>query len=297
VHRSPSSAAQRQSSAAALEARDHMHVTQEQNTEHTSPPAPEFRVCLLPSWRLIRDEVEVEVSGTARRLIALITLVGSRNRSYLAGTLWPERSDAQAQANLRSTLSRLLARNLGVVRVSRDVLALAPHVTVDVHDVVRSAEDMLYGEPDTPPTPEQILRLLRADDLLTGWYDEWVVTARERLRQLRLHALEAVSARLADAGRHVEALDAALVCADIAPLRESAHRAVIRVHLLERNYTEAVRQFQRYRELLVAELGIEPSPEIRRLLRTVDYGRPTAPGVNRTGSSSRPRKGDAAGNR
>ncbi|GAA3435178.1 hypothetical protein GCM10018954_047820 [Kutzneria kofuensis] len=235
--------------------------------------------------------------GTARRLIALITLVGSRNRSYLAGTLWPERSDAQAQANLRSALSRLLARNLGVVRVSRDVLALAPHVTVDVHDVVRCAEDMLYGEPNKPPTPEQILRLLHADDLLTGWYDEWVVTARERLRQLRLHALEAVSARLADAGRHVEALDTALVCADIAPLRESAHRAVIRVHLLERNYTEAVRQFHRYRELLKAELGIEPSPEIRRLLRTVDYDRSVVPAVNRTGSSSKPRKGDAAGNR
>jgi DNA-binding SARP family transcriptional activator len=251
----------------------------------------------MSSWRLTRDRVDVEVPGTARRLIALIALVGSRNRSYLAGTLWPERSGSQAQANLRSALSRLVTRNIGVIKAGRDVLALASCVTVDVHDFVRSAEALLYGEPSEPPAPEQILRLLHAGDLLTGWYDEWVVTARERLRQLRLHALEAASGRLADAGRHMEALDAALVCADIDPLRESAHRAIIRVHLLERNYIEAVRQFHRYRDLLRAELDIEPSPEIRRLLRTVDYDLTLHPAVNRTGSSSRPRNGDAAGNR
>ncbi|NIH79685.1 AfsR/SARP family transcriptional regulator [Amycolatopsis viridis] len=239
-------------------------------TEHPPVPRPEFAVRLLPSWRLTRNQVDVDVPGPAQRLIALLALNGPHNRSYLAGTLWPERSDAQAYANLRSALSRLATRDLGVIQVSRQMLALAPSVSVDVHDLVQAAESILYGGSDEPPDTGEILRLLHVGDLLCGWYEDWVLTARERLRQLRLHALEAASGRLADAGRYVEALDTAMVCAHIDPLRESAHRSIIRVHLLERNHTEAIRQFRRYRDLLRAELDIEPSPEIRRLLRTVD---------------------------
>jgi DNA-binding SARP family transcriptional activator len=50
------------------------------------------------------------------------------------------------------------------------------------------------------------------------------------------------------------------------PLRESAHRLLIQVHLAEGNVAEAVRQYELYRGLLATELGIEPSLAIKRLL-------------------------------
>ena len=43
------------------------------------------------------------------------------------------------------------------------------------------------------------------------------------------------------------------------PLRESAQRALIAVHLAEGNVVEAHRVFTRYRRLILDELGVEPA--------------------------------------
>ena len=101
--------------------------------------------------------------------------------------------------------------------------------------------------------------MLSADDLLVGWYDEWVLTDRDRLRQLRLHALEALSGHLLTIGNVATGLEAALEAVSVEPLRESAHRAVIRAHLAEGNRAEALRQFTHLRRLLHDELGVEPT--------------------------------------
>ena len=61
-------------------------------------------------------------------------------------------------------------------------------------------------------------------------------------------------------GHYVEALDAALAAVRSDPLRESARRLILRIHLAEGNQVEALRHFHSYRALLAAELGIEPSP-------------------------------------
>jgi DNA-binding SARP family transcriptional activator len=54
------------------------------------------------------------------------------------------------------------------------------------------------------------------------------------------------------------------------PLRESAHAALIRVHLAEHNQSEALREFKRYQDLLRAELNIEPTAQLHRLVQPPD---------------------------
>ena len=54
------------------------------------------------------------------------------------------------------------------------------------------------------------------------------------------------------------------------PLRESAHRAVVSVHLEEGNVSEAIRQYRLCRRLLGTELGIEPSERMQVLVRGLD---------------------------
>ncbi len=44
------------------------------------------------------------------------------------------------------------------------------------------------------------------EELLPGWYDNWVVLQRERLRQLRMYASEALADELARVGRNGEAV-------------------------------------------------------------------------------------------
>jgi DNA-binding SARP family transcriptional activator len=93
-----------------------------------------------------------------------------------------------------------------------------------------------------------------------------VLIERERFRQLRLHALEALCRRLTDAGRHGEATEAGLAAVACEPLRESAHRAVVAAHLSEGNAGEALRQYEACRALLGRQLGLEPTAAFERLM-------------------------------
>jgi DNA-binding SARP family transcriptional activator len=48
---------------------------------------------------------------------------------------------------------------------------------------------------------------LLAKDLLPGWDEDWLQLERERHRQLRIHALEALSQRLTSGGQYAAAID------------------------------------------------------------------------------------------
>jgi len=75
-------------------------------------------------------------------------------------------------------------------------------------------------------------------ELLPGWYDDWVIVGRERLRQRLLHAVETLSRELVRGGRCAQAVEAALVVVNAEPFRESAHRVLIEAHLAEGNWVE-----------------------------------------------------------
>jgi len=106
-------------------------------------------------------------------------------------------------------------------------------------------------------------------ELLPGWYDDWVLVERERMNQLRLHALEAFTDVLIQRADHAGALETALTAVAVDPLRESAHRLLIRVHLAEGNAAEALRQYERFRRLLRDSLHIEPSRQMAELVERV----------------------------
>jgi DNA-binding SARP family transcriptional activator len=81
-----------------------------------------------------------------------------------------------------------------------------------------------------------------------------------------LHALEAMAAHLTQKGRWAEAVIAALAAIRAEPLRESAHGALIKVFLAEGNQMEALEGFNRYRTMLMTELGIEPTAQLTSLV-------------------------------
>ena len=99
-----------------------------------------------------------------------------------------------------------------------------------------------------------------------------MLLARERLRQLRMHALEALADQLAERGRFGEALHAGHAAVASEPLRESAHRAVVRVHLAEGNTAEAVRTYEAFRDLLADVLGVAPSLLMEELIAPARRG-------------------------
>jgi len=108
--------------------------------------------------------------------------------------------------------------------------------------------------------------LARSAELLPDWYDDWVVNERERFRQLRVHALERLCERLTSEQRFTEAVETGLAAVEGEPLRESAHRALIRVHLAEENPSEAVRHYELFTDLLSTNLGLRPSRQLTALV-------------------------------
>jgi len=209
------------------------------------------------------------VPRASQRLLAFLALHAQVvNRAAIAGTLWPEASERHAYANLRAALARLERACRGVFQASRLELRLAEEVTVDIGHARALARRLLASGVALPPSDlgPDTLTVLSAD-LLPGWYDDWVLSEAEDWRQLRLHALEALADRLTAIGHWGEAADAAGAAVRADPLRESANATLIRVHLAEGNQSEAVRQFDRYRTLLDAELGLEPTPRLRRLVQ------------------------------
>lgn len=227
--------------------------------------AAQWRLTLINHWSLGVAGQPTDANRGIQRLTAFLALEGPQDRGYLAGALWPNGSARQAHGSLRSTLWRIRRRHPGLITTRGGTVGLGPWVDVDVDDVRRCAREVL-DEGRVPPASTGVL--LRGD-LLPGWYDDWVLAHREQLRQFRLHALESLAERLTAMGRHLEGLQAALAAVRLEPLRESAHRAVARIHLAEGNIGEAARQFRQCRRLLTAEFGIGPTRQFLDLMRPV----------------------------
>jgi DNA-binding SARP family transcriptional activator len=178
--------------------------------------------------------------------------------------LWPERVESRAQANLRSVLYRIAPSHPGLVKSSWREVVLDPSARVDLQEAAAAAQSIVTGSLKDLCTS---VRKALTQDLLPCWYDDdWVIHERETFRQNRLHALEILCLTLATRGRYGEAVDTALAVVRAEPLRESAHRALITVHLREGNYGEALHQYQRCRALMHDELGVAPSPRLHHLI-------------------------------
>lgn len=225
-------------------------------------------VGLLDGFELRLTDRSVPLPASAQRLVALLALAGPRTREAAAAALWPGLGDAHTRGCLRTSLWRLQQRVAAPVVVATDHrLSLSPDVTLDTELFVARAVRIIDGPADLPERDLAVGPLLTGD-LLPGWDDEWVVLERERLGQLRSHALERLCARFAARRRYGLAMEAGMAAVRADPLRESAHRAVITVHLAEGNLAQARRHYAQFRRLLLLELQLEPTPELAALVAT-----------------------------
>lgn len=128
----------------------------------------------------------------------------------------------------------------------REPLALPSHAKVPNRNaVVKSpcpsgSTDNLIADGVPPSEHEAPVSRLR-EELLPRRPDEWLVLERECWDQLRLRALD--------------------------PIRETAQRILVEIHLAEGNRACAVKRYQEYRRLLLQEWEVEPSRLLTRLVQ------------------------------
>lgn len=233
------------------------------------PQRAEIRVSLSGAFELSRNGESIDLATPAQRVLAFLALHEQPvRRNHVAGVLWLDSNEERAAGSLRSALWRIRQCGESIVESTQRGLRLSPSVGVDIRERIAWARRL--GDRAHVIDDNDLLQAFAGGELLADWYDDWVLLERERLRQLRLHALEVLSQRLVAVDRYAEAMEVALVALRSEPLRESAHRAVISVHLAEGNPSEALRQYRQYRELLRTQLGLEPSQLLKGLVNALD---------------------------
>lgn len=242
--------------------------------EHDTDEPPQHRplLCLFGGASVLHDGQRIVVPEGSQRLLVLVALRGGRvDRRSVAGSLWPNGSDDRAAGNLRSAMWRLRSAGLDLLSNERGLVTLRDRVDVDVHELAAWADRLVRG---THVQADLVLgdRQLDPQEVLPGWYDDWVIFERERLRQRVLHGLEALSTLLLAEGRCAEGVEAALRAVHLEPLRESGQRALLMAHLAEGNRVEARRALDAYARLLRTELGLRVNSEMVALVRAP--GRP-----------------------
>src|SRR5262249_17713274 len=161
------------------------------------------------------------------------------------------------RSSLRQRLFQLRRRAGCDVILAGDVLTFGAGVTHDLGDVARrladdadAARGELLGDVDYSDCPG---------------LDEWIAGARAQWRSARLQALAEIATQLESAGRVAPALPyAQRLVAEDATL-EHAHRRVMRLHYLRGDRAAALAAFERCRQALRQQLGVEPGAETREL--------------------------------
>jgi DNA-binding SARP family transcriptional activator len=213
---------------------------------------------LINGFELVCDGRPVVLPLASQRLLAFVALHRQPLiRVHIAGVLWANSPEGRAAGSLRSALWRLRRPGYRIVDATPSHLRLCPTVEVDLRVALERARSILRGGTQSSE-PEQIDELLQSE-LLPGWYDDGVLFERERFRELALRALESQAERRLVNGQLAEALESALAVVHSEPLRESAHRLVIRSHLEAGNPADALRQAELCRRVLRERVGLEPT--------------------------------------
>lgn len=178
--------------------------------------------------------------------------------------LWSDRSDEQARASLRQALTEM-RRVLGEpspISAKHDTLSLDPErLSVDVAQFERLAKAgrleeaaMLYRGP-----------LLDGHGVRDEAFHNWILIERTRLHDLAVDLIE----RLATSQSDDAAIATAQRLLQLDPAREETHRLLMRCYTAAGQRAQAVRQYDRCREILQRDLQVEPADETQRLHRQI----------------------------
>ncbi|OEJ56610.1 hypothetical protein BGM19_38920 [Streptomyces agglomeratus] len=226
------------------------------------------RLQLLRAFELSDDGSHLILPLASKRLIAFLALrKDAAERSWAAERLWPDCTPCRATANLRSALFHVRrAGSPHLIDCVGHTLRLSPAAGTDLDLVSKAASEVTAGLDLPPELRTGLIEALRRE-LLPDWSEDWLVLERERWDQLRLHALETLARQLRAEQRYVPALQTALSAVAIDPVRETAHRIVMEVHIAEGNTAIALKRYQAYKAFLERELNITPSQQMAQLVK------------------------------
>jgi TolB-like protein/Flp pilus assembly protein TadD len=220
------------------------------------------------------------VGFPTRKAKALLAYLGRHpgrraSRDRVGALLWEGCGEERARINVRQTLM-LVRKTLSHVACpcvisDGDALYLHPeHVEVDVAEF-----DLLCGESSVDAL-EQAAALYQGE-FLEGFtlneelYEEWLRMERASLQERAIGALMSLLRCHFDAGNVEEGVRVARKVLSLDPLRETAHRALMRLYVEMGDRALALKQYQSCCDVLKTELGVTPETKSQRLYEEIRH--------------------------
>ena len=200
------------------------------------------------------------------------------SRETLAAVFWPDETEKAARHNLRQALYRLR----GLFGEQQDTIAPFLLVTRQAVQFNPEADFVLdVTEFTTAVDHNELIQASAcyAGDLLPGFpceseaFEAWLRQKREYLHELALEVwlqLAEDSLRSGDYGAVIRLAQRQLM---LDPWREQAFRQLMKAYALMGERGKAVLQYDRCREILWVELGVQPAMETSQLFEEISSGR------------------------
>jgi DNA-binding SARP family transcriptional activator len=246
-----------------------------------------LRMSLFGGVRVWWDDAggDLKLTRSVQALLAYLLVQRHRThrREVLAGVFWGEHTDERARSCLTTAMWRL-RRALEPAGVRRGTFVeVTPLGEVGFNAGSRHWLDVAeFEQCISRPLARPLQSLTGTDidqvraglslytgDLLEGFYDDWAVRERERLRSLYLDGLACLMLYYRDHGDPQQGITWGQELLRHDPLREEVHRARMRLYLVRGPRALAARQYEQCRDLLATEMGIPPMEETRALYLAV----------------------------
>lgn len=203
------------------------------------------------------------VAASLQPLLAFLALEpdGACSRDRLIESLWPNTDHGRQRLNTAVWRCRRLFGDDDLIEVHRSgfVALDTDSVAVDIVPVARALSD---GNRARVAEGDAVARRRLCGATTANWsrflagnYDDWVVRTRDRLERAVVKGVDTLSR---SAAGHDEAIDWTERLIALDPLREDAHRRLIRLYAAAGRRADALRQYDDCARFLHDELGVEP---------------------------------------
>jgi len=237
---------------------------------------------------VVRDESGTTLSLRTRKMRALLAYLAvnadrPQPRERLMALLWGDRDERQARPSLNNAL-------MSIRRIGGDQQLSLLH-SDGAQVTLRSAAmacDVWRFRAMLTKEPEAAVDLYEGP-FLDGLsipepdFEEWLTATRSALHAAACEALQCVANAAVEAGELHRAIDVARRLAAFDPLREDAHRLLMRLLYESGDRVAALRQYHACADVLAEELQVKPDAATRELFEEIRQDTPfqTAPTASR----------------
>lgn len=236
-----------------------------------------IKICCLGYFSIRRaGEVPINIRMNTRPGALLLLLIAAGpsgiDKRQAEDLLWPQGEGTRTRGMLDSTMYRLrklleadsaCRAELGMIMLDGNVVSIDAWLFETEADALltrlRRAGDLDAGEISI--RCERLLERYRGPFLATQTSTPWIVRTRNHLQAKFVRVIEEVGKFWQQAGRWDRAIRLFEQGLESDNLSEETYRQIIRCHLAQGHFAEAIRAYHRCRELLAMVLGVAPSAE------------------------------------